>query len=221
MKANVFNLAAARDDRLRNTGADAPVLVVGDNAADVRLLARFLKRLDCSTVATAADARTAVRAHLALRTEVVVVDVDMKGADVFEVMEQLQCATSPDARPPVFVLTGEMSPQAREDAVAGGVKGFLKKPLDYSEVAVCISNLLETRALRLQLTQMAKGISNCMSVIRNYAGFVISGIDQRADRGEQGWSEIRRDAEEIQLAVERSAAYSNHVLRHRSAGAGT
>jgi CheY-like chemotaxis protein len=195
--------------------ADAPILLVGDEPADVRLLKRFLKRAGYNTVATAADARAAVRSHLELRTDIVVLDLDMEGADGFEVMEQLQCATPTDAYPPVFVLAGSLSTRVREEALAMGAKAFLGKPLDYYDVVVCMENLLETRALHRELSAIAHGISNFMSVIRNYAEFVVSGIDQRTQRGEQGWSEIRRDAEEIRLAAEHSTAFTNQVLALR------
>lgn len=216
MATDVFEPGAALvHERLRHDRADAPILVVGDDPADVRLLKRFLKRAGYSTVATAADARTAVRSHLELRSDIVLLDLDMQEPDGFEVMEQLQCATPSDAYPPVFVLAGDMSTRRREEARALGAKGFLGKPLDYSEVVVCMENLLETRALQLELSEIAHGISNFMSVIRNYAEFVVSGIDQRTQRGEQGWSEIRRDAEEIRLAAERSTAFTNQVMSLR------
>jgi CheY-like chemotaxis protein len=201
--------------RPRRDRADAPILLVGDEPADLRLLKRFLKRAGYNAVATASDTRSAVRSHLELRSDVVVLDLDMEGADGFEVMEQLQCATPTDAYPPVFVLAGSLSTRVREEALAMGAKALLGKPLDYYDVVVCMENMLETRALHLELSEIAHGISNFMSVIRNYAEFVVSGIDQRTQRGEQGWSEIRRDAEEIRLAAERSTAFTNQVLALR------
>lgn len=199
----------------RRDRTDAPILVVGDDPADVRLLKRFLKRAGYSTVATAADARTAVRSHLELRTDIILLDLGMRDPDGFEVMERLQRATPVDAYPPLFVITGDLSAGEREEARAAGAHGLLGTPLDYSEVVMCMESLLENRALHLDLSEIAHSISNFMSVIRNYAEFVVSGIDQRTRGGESGWSEIRGDAEEIRLAAERSTAFTNQVLALR------
>lgn len=78
-----------------------------------------------------------------------------------------------------------------------------------------MENLREIRALQMDLSDIAHAIGNFMSVIRNYADFVVSGLDQSTHRGEQGWSEIRRDAEEIRLAAERSTAFASQVLTLR------
>lgn len=195
--------------------ADAPVLVVGDDPADLRLLKRFLKRAGYGTVATAADAGLAMRSHLDLAPHIVVLDLGMQDPDGFEVMERLRSATPPEAYPPLFVMAGDMSAHTREEALATGARGLLGKPLDYSEVVACMENLREIRALHVDLTDIAHAIGNFMSVIRNYADFVVSGLDQSTHRGEQGWWEIRRDAEEIRLAAERSTAFASQVLALR------
>ncbi|MDP9020790.1 MAG: response regulator [Actinomycetota bacterium] len=194
---------------------DAPVLVLSDDPADLRLLKRFLKRAGYGTVATAADARLAMRTHLDLAPHIVVVDLGMQDPDGFEVMERLRSGTPPDAYPPLFVMTGDMSAHTREEALAAGARGLLAKPLDYSEVVACMENLREIRALHVDLSDIAHAIGNFMSVIRNYADFVVSGLDQSTQREESGWWEIRRDAEEIRLAAERSSAFASQVLALR------
>lgn len=210
--------AALAHDQQGRHRADAFLLVVSDDSANVRLLKRFLKRAGYGTVTTAVDARAAVRSHLQLRTDIVLLDLGMQDSDGFEVMEQLQCATPAGAYPPFFVMTGDMSERMTEQALAAGAKGLLRTPLDYSEVVVCMESVLETRALHLDLSEIAHGIGNFMSVIRNYAEFVISGLDQRTQGQESGWSEVRRDAEEIMLAAERSTAFTNQVLALRGDG---
>lgn len=204
------------DDRLRHDPTDAGILVVGEDPADVRLLKRFLKRAGYRRVATAGDPRAAVRSSLEVGADVVLVDADLQRPDAFEVMEQLQCATPPDAYPPAFVLVGNLSASTREEALEAGVKCFLGRPLDYTEVLVCMGNLLDARVLRLQLSEIAHGISNSMSVIRNYADSVVAGIDQRAPQDDLGWSETRRDAAEVRLAAHRAMIFINQVLSLRS-----
>jgi putative two-component system response regulator len=52
---------------------------------------------------------------------------------------------------PVLVLTADITPKARQRALAGGAKDFLTKPFDPTEVLLRIGNLLETRTLHLKL----------------------------------------------------------------------
>jgi class 3 adenylate cyclase len=52
---------------------------------------------------------------------------------------------------PILVLTADITAPAKQRALLGGAKDFLSKPFDPDEVLARIKNLLETRALHLQL----------------------------------------------------------------------
>lgn len=70
----------------------------------------------------------------------------------------------------------------------------------------------------LDLTEIPHWISDFMSIIRNYADFVINALGQRTQGKESGWSEVRRHAEEMMLAAERSTIFTNQVLALRGDG---
>src|SRR5207302_5729431 len=52
---------------------------------------------------------------------------------------------------PVLVLTADITPEAKQRALASGAKDFLTKPFDPTEVLLPIRHLLETRLLHLKL----------------------------------------------------------------------
>jgi putative two-component system response regulator len=52
---------------------------------------------------------------------------------------------------PILVLTADMTPQAKQQALSGGASDFLLKPFDATEVLLRIGNLLQTRRLHLEL----------------------------------------------------------------------
>jgi putative two-component system response regulator len=56
-----------------------------------------------------------------------------------------------DAPIPVLVLTGDVSSETRKRALASGAKDFVTKPFDPIDVKLRVENLLEARALQLQL----------------------------------------------------------------------
>jgi putative two-component system response regulator len=52
---------------------------------------------------------------------------------------------------PILILTGDLSPEARRDALSRGAKDFVHKPFSTDEVLLRIGTLLETRFLYLQI----------------------------------------------------------------------
>jgi len=74
----------------------------------------------------------------------------------YDVLDQLRPLVSPDVYLPVLVLTADISPNAKQRALASGAKDFLIKPFDFIEVLLRIRNMLETRYLYQQLEKKNK-----------------------------------------------------------------
>ena len=55
------------------------------------------------------------------------------------------------AKLPILMLTGDISQEARQEALSRGAKDFLSKPFHTHEVLLRIATLLETRFLYLQI----------------------------------------------------------------------
>ncbi|MEA2460408.1 MAG: cyclic di-GMP phosphodiesterase [Actinomycetota bacterium] len=129
----------------------AKILVVEDQETNLLLLEQLLVRNGFPNVKLTADSRQALPLFLSFQPDLVLLDLQMPHLDGFAVLEQLQSRIRPDVYLPVLILTADISPDARTRALAMGARDFLTKPFDPTEVLLRIKNLLETRALHLEL----------------------------------------------------------------------
>jgi EAL domain-containing protein (putative c-di-GMP-specific phosphodiesterase class I)/FixJ family two-component response regulator len=131
--------------------ASACVLVVDDGPTNVALLDRLLRSAGVLDIHTVTDPRQAVSLCLEVDADVVLLDLHMPDYDGFAVMAELSEALPPDAFVPVLVLTGDVTTPTRDRALKAGAKDFLTKPFDLTEVMLRVRNLLQTRALYLDV----------------------------------------------------------------------
>lgn len=68
-----------------------------------------------------------------------------------QLLERIRRRIGPDHYLPVLVLTADNTPEIKQEALRIGANDFLNKPFDRTEVLLRIHNLLNTRALHLQL----------------------------------------------------------------------
>ena len=129
--------------------ADARVLVVDDNATNVLVLERVLRAAGLADVHAVTDPREAVERCLAVDADLVLLDLHMPHLDGHEVLRALRAALPEDSFLPVVVLTGDVTTETRDRALAAGATDFLTKPLDHTEVVLRVGNLLATRTLHL------------------------------------------------------------------------
>jgi len=129
----------------------ARILIVDDQPSNVLLLECILQEEDYSAYRSITDSRQVLSVFLEYRPDLVLLDLQMPFLDGFEVMKQLRAHIPPEAFLPILVLTADITPEAKRDALAGGAMDFLTKPFDAAEVILRIRNLLQTRALHLQL----------------------------------------------------------------------
>jgi EAL domain-containing protein (putative c-di-GMP-specific phosphodiesterase class I)/AmiR/NasT family two-component response regulator len=131
--------------------ADARVLVVDDNEANVMLLERMLAAAGVTQVHTTTDPRAAIDVYKALAPDLVLLDLHMPGMDGLAVMTELDRIRSSDEFVPVIVLTADSTPAVRESVLTAGAHDFVTKPFDRTEVVLRARNLLLTRALHTRL----------------------------------------------------------------------
>jgi putative two-component system response regulator len=130
----------------------ARILIVDDREANVRLLEGILRRFagDASLKSTT-DSREVSSLYTEFQPDLILLDLRMPHLDGFMVMEELKRLIPVGSYLPILVLTADITPEAKQQALAGGAKDFLTKPFDPTEVVLRIKNLLETRFLHLQL----------------------------------------------------------------------
>lgn len=136
---------------LDTTLTAARILIVDDNASNVLLLEGILQEEDYSAYLSITDSRQVLPVFLEHRPDLVLLDLQMPYLDGFEVMKQLRPHIPPEAFLPILVLTADITSETKRQALAGGAMDFLTKPFDATEVILRIRNLLQTRALHLQL----------------------------------------------------------------------
>ena len=121
----------------------AKILIVDDEDSNLKLLKRLLARAGYSEVVTTFDSREALPLFKQFQPDLVLLDLNMPRPNGFEVLEQLKEVIPADTYLPILVLTGDINPQAKQKALAGGAKDFLIKPFDGTEVLLRIENLIE------------------------------------------------------------------------------
>ena len=106
--------------------------------------------------------------------DLILLDLRMPGVDGFEILEFLRCASEP---PPVLVLTGDLSTESRNRALALGAKDFVSKPYDVEELVLRCRNLLETRSLHNQLRQLNQNLEQAVSDRTRELWLAVQGVE--------------------------------------------
>jgi putative nucleotidyltransferase with HDIG domain len=127
------------------------ILIVDDQPSNILLLEGILEDQDYNSVRSLTDSRQALPVFLEYQPDLILLDLQMPYLNGFEVMKQLRGRVPPGTFLPILVLTADITPETKRQALAEGATDFLTKPFDTTEVILRIKNLLHTRSLYLQL----------------------------------------------------------------------
>ena len=131
--------------------ADARVVVVDDQPANVAVLEQLLARWGWSNVFTTTESAEVVDLCAGVDPDLVLLDLHMPDPDGFRVMELLDERRRGMVPLPILVVTADISRETRRRALVAGAHDFISKPFDLDEVALRVGNLLKTRRLELEL----------------------------------------------------------------------
>ena len=126
---------------------DARIVIVGDDAAGIRLIQQNLKRIGFSQLFTATDAERAMGLIQASMPDVVLVDVVARPLKELRILGRLR-GREETVDLPVIVLAGENQGGIRAEAFRLGARDVLNKPVDVEELDVRLGNLLVEKAQR-------------------------------------------------------------------------
>lgn len=132
--------------------AELDILIVDDQEANVTLLEKVLTREGYARIRSTTDPAAALGMLERRTPDLLLLDLHMPHIDGFAFLE-----TMAERHPrgatyvPVLVLTADASLAARQRALSLGARDFVTKPFDQHEVLLRVRNLLETRALHLEL----------------------------------------------------------------------
>jgi putative two-component system response regulator len=145
--AELAAVALVRDSVSRH----ARILIIDDHDANIEALKRILRRAGFASVNGTADPIIGVSLVQSWSPDLILLDLHMPRLDGFGVLEAIRPELSDGRYLPVLMLTADSSDETKRRALAGGVKDFLTKPFDATEVLLRIENLLETRSLYLAI----------------------------------------------------------------------
>lgn len=128
----------------------ARIMIVDDEPGNVDLLKRVLERAGFHKLDSTNDPREAVALYVESRPDLILLDLHMPHLDGLAVMDRLNEIVEASYLP-ILMLTGDISSEARRDALSRGAKDFVNKPFNADEVLLRIRTLLETRFLYLQI----------------------------------------------------------------------
>jgi putative two-component system response regulator len=132
------------------TFKNARILIIDDERPNVDLLRRLLTRAGFHRLEATIDPREATALYIRFRPDLILLDLHMPHLDGLSVMDNLNEIVEASYLP-ILMLTGDIAPEARREALARGAKDFVNKPFDNDEVLLRIRTLLETRFLYLQI----------------------------------------------------------------------
>jgi len=128
------------------------VLIVDDSEDDVEMIRRCLA-VETTEIRGVTDSTQAERVFTEFEPDLILLDLHMPQPDGLEILRRLRDARSRLGFLPVLVLTGDVGPVARNNALDLGADDFLTKPLDREEVVLRVRNLLATRRLHVELAR--------------------------------------------------------------------
>jgi len=129
---------------------NARILIVDDEAANIEILQRILSRGGFGRIETTTDSREAAALYVQHRPDLILLDLHMPHLDGLAVMDQLN-EIAEASYLPILILSGDLTPEARREALSRGAKDFVNKPFQADELLLRIKTLLETRLLYIQI----------------------------------------------------------------------
>jgi putative two-component system response regulator len=131
--------------------SNARILIVDDEPHNVDLLRKVLDRAGFTRIESTNDPREAAATYVKVRPDIILLDFHMPHMDGLEVMDTLTQLAEATSYLPILMLTGDLTPEVRREALSRGAKDFVNKPFNNDEVLLRIRTLLETRFLYLQI----------------------------------------------------------------------
>lgn len=118
-----------------------PRILVADDTTEVRELVREILLMDGYRVEMAKDGLEAISLIRKMRFNLIVLDVNMPGADGLNVIEVLR-AHAPSQDTPVLMLTADKMIPTANKAFELGVKDYMGKPFSTSVLLEKVRRLL-------------------------------------------------------------------------------
>jgi EAL domain-containing protein (putative c-di-GMP-specific phosphodiesterase class I)/ActR/RegA family two-component response regulator len=140
-------------------------LIVDDEPGVIRLLQSMLFEVSGLRTVGTGDATEAVQLFLHHRPDLVFLDEQLPAISGIELMAKLRELVADEDFVPMVLLTADVAPPFRTEALRAGADDFLTKPLDLAEVVLRSRNLLRGRSLHARLNEERRGLAVQMRAI--------------------------------------------------------
>jgi putative two-component system response regulator len=132
---------------------NAKILIVDDQETNIQLLERILKRAGYSQIHSTDSPRLAIPIFHEVQPDIILLDLHMPDMDGRQLLQLLTPLIPKTMFLPIVILTADVTPKSKREALLLGANDFLTKPLDSVEVLLRMRNLLQTRFLNLAVQQ--------------------------------------------------------------------
>jgi putative two-component system response regulator len=141
----------------RQAAATRPrLLLVDDDEPALRVLEQVLARHGSYELHSTTDSRQALARFREVQPDLVILDLHMPGLDGYAIVQQLQVRIPEGEFLPIVVLSGDLTLEAKQRALALGASEFLAKPFDLPEVSLRVHNLLRMREMNARLNERVR-----------------------------------------------------------------
>jgi two-component system sensor histidine kinase RpfC len=131
--------------RRGSTAARVRVLVADDNPTNREVVGKILERAG-HTVTLVNDGEQALDAIERDSFDLVILDRNMPGMGGIEALQALRLMTRGRERLPVIMLSADVTPEAKREALEAGADAFLSKPIETVRLLDEIQSLASSRA---------------------------------------------------------------------------
>ena len=128
------------------------ILIMDDDCDLTAVMEKALGR-DGLTTQVAHDGPSAIAAATEHPADLILLDVNVPGADGFEVCRAIRASERGDARATILMVTGLDDISSKLKAFAAGADDYLVKPLDLRELRSRVSRWVGTRTLQDELVK--------------------------------------------------------------------
>ena len=202
------------------------ILIVEDEPIVARLMTEILAFGGLYDVESQTDPEQAIDSFDHFKPDLVILDLGMTPVGGLEVLAQLIPRIAPGEYLPILIVTGDISQEAKANALSAGAMDFLTKPFNAIEAVLRVKNLLRTRQLYLELQherdvleervrERTDELQEARNEVLERLGFLAEFRDDATGQHTQRVAEmVRQIALEMNLATDEAELMGKAALLH-------